>query len=44
MIFRASIANMSISGNVGSVGNTLRIEVTSNVMTLWLYLLMIIRS
>ena len=30
MIFRASILNMSISGNVSSVGNTLRIEVTSN--------------
>ena len=30
MIFRASILDMSFSGNVSSVGNTLRIEVTSN--------------
>lgn len=30
VVFRASITNMSFSGNVGSVGNTLRIEVASN--------------
>ena len=30
MIFRTSTLNMSISGNVSGVGNTLRIEVMSN--------------